>query len=247
MKGKGFSRRVRDDNLESFRALLHEPNEGTNSANASEGEPQSDATDPEVARAEELFGGTPLSVRPPYARPRTSRARKRRGKAATRPKPSTPTSTRKVTAVGVRGPILWKKVLEASDCESQEGHGTGGMRLAQAEWRRPDGKLIDKSTYFRQTIFGRFSWFKRYSGKKKNLQEETFVDFHITARGRDLGVRKLKISDMQSRAAKQDNYTTMLHWSGMTAEIRALNLRGSTLSLYGPTGGTSEPFFIDVT
>ena len=74
--------------------------------------------------------------------------------------------------------------------------------------------------------------------------EETHVKFEITVQGKSLGVRQLKISDMQSRAAGQHNYTSLLHWTKMTKEIRDLNLTGKTLTLHGPPPGTAGPFSI---
>ena len=243
MKGKGFSRRVRDDNLESFRPLLHEPNEGTNGASGSEGKAQSDAGDRAVAEAEELFGGTPLSVRPPYRPPKVSRASKRRGKAATKPKPSTSAPLEGVTAVRVTGPMLWRKKLVASDVQRQPGHPTGGLRMTQARFRDRTGSVIDQTTYFRN-LFERFSW--RQTRSDPHV-EEALVPFEVIIQGKSLGVHDLGVSHKRSGEARQRNYTTILKWGGLGSRIQKLDLIGHILTVYGPAPGESSPHMIVIT
>jgi hypothetical protein len=245
MEGKGFSRRVTKANLESFRALLRQAQGGGDLLEEGEGKAESEPTNPEVAKAEALFSGEPLKAQAPFPRPKASPGMPKRKKRRSAGKPPAHAPPVAIAApANLRGPVLWRKVLEASDCERQKGHGTGGMRLVQVGWKEAGGKAINQNTYFRQVVFGHCNWTGRYSGKKSNLLEETYVQFDITVQGTSLGVRQLKVSDMQSRAAGQHNYTSLLHWTKMTKEIRDLNLTGKTLSLYGPPPGTPGPFCI---
>ncbi len=76
--------------------------------------------------------------------------------------------------------------------------------------------------------------------------EDVDVPFHLIAKGVDFWVRDLTVSHKPTGVAGQGNYTTILKWSGIAAEIRALDLTGMTLTLYGPIPGTSEPYFIEI-
>lgn len=138
--------------------------------------------------------------------------------------------------------VFWQKRLAASDCERQRGHGTGGVRLTQARFVGTDGTVIDQTTYFRE-LFDGFDW---YQTRVDPYVEDADVPFQVIARGTDFGVRNLTVSHKPTGEAGQGNYTTILKWTGITTEIRDLDLRGLTLTLYGPAAGTSEPYLIEV-
>jgi hypothetical protein len=140
------------------------------------------------------------------------------------------------------GPILWQKELEASDCNRQPGHMTGGLRLAQAGFIGADGNVIDQTTYFRE-LFDGFNWIQT---RQTPYAEDAEVAFRLIARGVDFGVVRLHVSHKPSGEAHQGNYTTSLKWKPFNAQIKALNLTGLTATLYGPAPATAEPYFIEI-
>lgn len=143
----------------------------------------------------------------------------------------------------VRGRLLWEKKLSATDAQHQPGHAVGGVRLTQAKFKNPAGILIDHRTYFRNTLFGKFAWTVR---KQKPRVEATQVRFDIELLGQPCGVHQLTISDKQSGAARQGNYTSILHWGNLQSTVSAQNLTGRTLSIYAPSPGSGDPYFIVV-
>ncbi len=72
------------------------------------------------------------------------------------------------------------------------------------------------------------------------------IDISIPARNKAFGVQDLEITHKPSGEAGQGNYTTLLKWTGITKEIRDLNLVGLRLNLYGPAPATTQPFFIEI-
>jgi hypothetical protein len=141
-----------------------------------------------------------------------------------------------------RLPLLWQKRLVASDCQRQRGHGTGGIRLVQARFVGVDGSVIDQTTYFRE-LFDGFNW---YMTRRDPYVEDADILFRVIAKGTDFGVRLLTVSHKPTGEAGESNYTTILRWTGITTEVRNLDLRGLTLSLYGPAPGTIEPYLLEV-
>jgi hypothetical protein len=152
-------------------------------------------------------------------------------------------NTNQVALPPDHGAILWRKALAASDCESQSGHGTGGIRLTQAGFSGIDGEIIDQTTYFRE-LFDDFDW---HQTRVSPYVENAIVPFRLVARGVDFGIRQMEITHKPTGEAGQGNYTTLLKWSGITAEIKALSLTGYTFTLYGPAPISREPFFIEIT
>lgn len=244
--GRGFARRVTLDDLGSFAPLLRPradrsgrsgPRGGDGAGSGDSQEP--DPPDPLLAAAEELFQGESLRVRVPFTRPARSTGRPGGGESE-QPESAPVEATPSPPTHAAKGPLLWSKKMSMTDAQEPEKpttHPKYGMTLVQA------GHTIDQTSYFRHTVFGSFPW---STARQQPLVEETRVRFNITALGQELGEHALKISDKQSGEAGENNYTTTLHWKGITQTIRALHLTGRTFKLYGPAPGTAEPYFIEI-
>lgn len=141
----------------------------------------------------------------------------------------------------VRGPLVWQKVLSATDAQRQSGNPTGDIRLTQAGWRDEQGRPIDQTVYFRHQVFGQFDW--RW---KDGKVEEVTVPFDVTIFGIGLGVYNLVVSHKPSGEAGQRNYTTGIQWGELTPRTRQANLAGKLLRLYAPPAGRRDPFFIEI-
>jgi hypothetical protein len=133
-------------------------------------------------------------------------------------------------------------MLVASDCGRQPGNITGVVRLTQAGFDGPDGNRIDHTTYFRE-LFDDLDW---HQTRQNPYVEDADLLVHLVAKGVDFGVRTMVVTFKPTGEAGQRNQTSSLKWSGINAEIRALDLTGLTLTLYGPRPGTTEPYFIEV-
>lgn len=228
-KGQGFARRVHSRrHLKQFRPLL-EPLPGppsTPSPQQKGGAPLAKpTTDPELAAAEGLFSGQPLESKVPFTPTQPGKSRKKP------PSPQPP-----------RGPLLWQKALRPSDVQSQSGHPTGGVRLTQARWEVA-GRRIDHTTYFRQQVFAHAAWHIKTS---QPLVEEAVVPFHVTIANRNFGIQQLSVSHKPTGEAGQRNYTTLLHWKHLANTVKALNLAGKWIYLYGPPAAQKAPFAIEI-
>jgi len=194
-------------------------------------------TEPELEAAEALFGGTSIIVASPRTiyRPRRQQ-RRQAGRVET-------VITLEIAAADNRGSLVWRKpALPASDVQRQPGNPTGGLSLTQARFTA-DGRRIDQTIYFRNTLFSGFAW----RGKRRTpFVESTRVRFDITILGQPYGIHQIEISHKPSGVAGQANYTTILHWGDLSGQIRELNLIGRTFHLYAPAEGTTEPFFIEI-
>jgi hypothetical protein len=240
-----FAKRVTLDSLPTFKPLLKTAATGDQDDDSGDDvnqTRQSAPPDPDLQNAEAQFSGQRQQVNFGFVKPVGRRSASQPGTAT----PATQPVTQATPSQIAKGPLLWRKKLRDSDVQRQAGKPTGGVRMTQAKWKASDGNVIDQLSYFRHTVFGRFNWSGKHIGRKRNFREETAVLFDITAAGFAFGVRALKVSDMQSRAAGQGNYTTMLHWTGITAKIKELNLTGKTFSLYGPATGTTQPYSIEI-
>ena len=126
--------------------------------------------------------------------------------------------------------LLWRKEdLPASDVQRQPGHATGGLRLTQAGWQA-NGVLIDQTTFFRQELFGEWSW--TIGERAPTSRETTQISCEVHILGRDYDIHQLTISHKPGGEAGQRNYTTMLHWGTLANLIRDQNLTGRTLELF---------------
>jgi hypothetical protein len=128
--------------------------------------------------------------------------------------------------------LLWsRKKLPASSVEiagSANTNPTGGLRLVQDKFVI-DGKVIDQTTYFRNTVFGELFWAVE---KHFPLVEKAIGRFHVVLLEEDLGWHNLEIRHKPSGEAGQHNYTTSISWGGLSKEIRDRNLTGRMLNLY---------------
>lgn len=128
--------------------------------------------------------------------------------------------------------LLWTKVnLPASDVEFT-GPGTnptGRLKLVQA------GHDIDRTTYFRYDVFRELSWRRRGGDGDDRDKEDTTANFQIILLGEDKGVHSLGITHNPRGDSDQNNYTTSISWSGVSAMIRENDLRRKTLRLFHST------------
>lgn len=238
MTGKGFARRITLANLEKFKPLLRNAKSTNNDTSAADEKP-APAVNPEAAKAEALFSGNRLKIKAPFAPPRRTPRTTPAKKSAGSP-PSPIASATPAASPTVRGPVLWKKRLAASDVQRQPGHPTGGVRLTQARFFA-SGHVIDQTTYFR-TIFAGFAW---HQARVRPKVDEATVPFEVVVSGASLGVHDLVISHKPTGEAGQGNYTTILKWSSLGPTIRKMNLEGRTLTLFGPKPGATQPYLID--
>lgn len=238
--GQGFAKQVALENLPQFAPLLRQqrpPGE------AGGDEEDQQPPDPAYEQAEALFAGISLRITLSLARPSTA------GRQGTPPQ-ATPPALPPAAAPPVgatplaRGPVIWRKTLAASDVQRQAGNPTGGVRLTQARYTTTTGQRIDWTTYFRNDLFGRFPWAVLRTGR--NAREGTTVEFSLEVLGQNWGTHRLDISHKPSGEAGQSNYTTILHWGVLSAQVRDANLARRQLTLYGPGPGTTEPFFIEI-
>jgi hypothetical protein len=193
-------------------------NEGQNSGNDAD-------LDSDIESTEELFSGESTEV----------------------PIPASPSPDTALPKLDIeKGPLVWEKSdLPASDVERQTGHGTGGIRLVQADFK-VDGDLIDWTQYFRYDVFGDLNWRDANTDKFRAADEISEAKFIVSIMGEDYGYKKLTISHKPSGEANQGNYTTQLHWGEMRGVIHDLNLIGCTFRLYSPPADQEEPYHIEI-
>ncbi|MEZ4886808.1 MAG: phospholipase D family protein [Chitinophagales bacterium] len=144
-----------------------------------------------------------------------------------------------------KGNLVWRKIkLPGSDVQySREGtNPTGGLRLTQAKWQI-NGEVIDQTSYFRNTLWGKFEWGVI---RAKPLVERAIIQFSIKINGEDKGIHTLEVRHKPSGVANQGNYTTSLSWGSVGDIIKNGNLKGKDLFLYAPSKGRKEPFFIEI-
>jgi HKD family nuclease len=143
-------------------------------------------------------------------------------------------------ATGVRGVMLWEKELSASDAQQPprpRTNPTGKLSLSQGNMEG-----IDQTKYFRETIFGNFTW----TLIRAPSTESTDVLFRVRVLGVDKGEWRLKLRHNPNLEANQDNFTTSISWGDLGSIIKAQDLTGCILRLYAPAEGTTEPFFMDI-
>lgn len=152
----------------------------------------------------------------------------------TRKKALTPEATKSSKTVpSVQGKLVWtRKKLPASSVQigSSGTNPTGGLRLVQADFII-NGRKIDQTSYFRNTLFGKFVWKQIRSDP---YVESVIVPFEITIKGVFFGIFNLEIRHKPSGEAGQHNYTTSISWGELSEAIRKSNLTGSRLDMYAP-------------
>jgi len=151
---------------------------------------------------------------------------KKAGKATAKPSAVGPSSAAVASA---RGPLVWTKPnLKGTDAQqppSANTNPTGNLRLASANFK-VGGKVIDKKSYFRKTVFGGLAW------SKSKTTEYATGSFNIVRSGKLLGSFDLKLSHDLKRVADQNNVPTVLHWGDAIDVVRKANVKGLTLRLY---------------
>jgi HKD family nuclease len=139
-----------------------------------------------------------------------------------------------------KGVVAWqRKGLPASSVQaSPGGNPTGGLRLVQAKFKIGE-KVIDQTTYFRNTVFSNLTWWT--DGKS----EIANASFQIIIGGKSLGIHVLQIRHKPSGEAGQGNYTTLISWGTIGEDIRKANLKGKTLTLFYPYS-KNNPYTIEI-
>jgi len=227
--GQGFAKRVTLENVDAFKPLLStqaETDSQSKSLRDSELISSPKEVDPDLEKAEELFRGDRISIPKKYRRKitRSSGRRTKRGDEPDRIK----LQNKELTDYY----LAWCKLkLAASDAQRQKGHPTGGVRLTQAKWE-VDGQVIDQTTYFRDVVFGDLEWTTGIHEPK--LREVAIFSATIIILGENYGQHEFKVSHKPSGEAGQGNYTTLLHWWGLTDLIKNLNLVNKKFELYMP-------------
>jgi hypothetical protein len=144
-------------------------------------------------------------------------------------KPAAPVGPGAVAATAAHGPLVWAKAsLKGTDAQqppTANTNPTGNLRLAAAQFQQ-GGKVIDKNTYFRKTVFGGLTW------SKSKTTEYATGSFNIVRSGKLLGSFDLKLSHDLKRVANQNNVPTVLHWGDAIDVVRKANVKGLTLRLY---------------
>lgn len=129
--------------------------------------------------------------------------------------------------------LVWtSKKLTERDLNVPTGsttHSTGSMLFKKGALRN-----IDQRTYFRELVFQRLSWLPDPRPKLKHL-ERTQASFEISIKGINYGTFPLKLthnSRKDSRAFKQLNAMTQIHWGDIRGIIAKRDLLGRELHLF---------------
>ena len=144
-----------------------------------------------------------------------------------------------------RGELVWQKNnIPPSDTQVvDEGtNPTGRIKLTQAGFR-VDNSLIDHLTYFRNDIWGNYTWV----GDPYNPQAEiSTIPVRIILRNRDYGTYDLVVRHNPGGEAGQANYTTSISWGEIGNNIGRLRLNDLTLRLYRSTLDGNEIFELTI-
>lgn len=143
-----------------------------------------------------------------------------------------------------KGKLLWRKQLTPRDLQivSMRTAPTGVISLTQADFR-VNGKVINQTTYFKEEIFGGFSW---KPDRPSSKAVTTKVKFNVKIMAKDLGQRELTLRHNPKWEANQANYTTGISWGSVTKSVKNSAFIDKTFSLYAPPKGRKEPFFIEI-
>jgi len=256
--GQGFVRRVTVRLLLELAPLLRRPGQAAaeepeDAASVGDRSPAASSTtatqdDRELSKALNLFRGKPVKLAQQYRRAVKSQPPRARAKPARSPrvtKSADPASEPVAESSVPTGTLVWRKRdLPDSDVQRpKKGNPTGALRLTEARFKDQTGNLIDKTTYFRNTLFGNFPWRRT---RTKPFVEATTVSIRVILRGKDYGVHDMTIRDKQSGEAGQGNYTSSLHWGGLGKSVRELRLTGLTLELFSPPARSNAPFTLRI-
>ena len=146
-----------------------------------------------------------------------------------------------------KGALVWQKHnLPDSDAQQVKGNTnvTGVLRLGQADYRI-NGQLIEKNTYFRETVFGDLDWIETPRTNNSPLQV-AHTEFDLLVNSQYFGTFELRISHDPERIAGQANIPTTIHWgSEVITILKSNNIVGKRLSLYMPIE-EGQPFTIEI-
>jgi len=144
----------------------------------------------------------------------------------------------------MKGELLWRKQLTPRDLQivSSRTAPTGVISLTQADFR-VKGKVIDQTTYFRNEIFGGFDW---KPDRPSSEAVATKVKFNVKIMDKDRGLYELTLRHNPKWESGQANYTTGISWGSLTKLIKNPAFIDKTFSLYAPSKGQKEPFFIEI-
>lgn len=144
----------------------------------------------------------------------------------------------------IKGELLWRKQLTPRDLQivSTRTAPTGVISLTQADFR-VNAKVIDQTTYFKEKIFGGFTW---KPDRPSSKAVTTKVKFKVKIMDKDLGQYELTLRHNPKWEANQANYTTGISWGLLTKSIKNPAFIDKTFSLYAPPKPQKEPFFIEI-
>jgi hypothetical protein len=134
--------------------------------------------------------------------------------------------------IAEEGQLVWEKGEMARRGAQRPGgeksNPTGVMALVQDGFKDEEGKRIDKTTYFRNRVFGNLEWFRE---GKKEISE---AKFKIFIDGNYVGTKILRISHDPDWESNQNNYTTAIHWGPEMNNIlkNDVNVYGWKFSLF---------------
>ena len=238
--GTGYVRRVTKETLSKFRKFLRtgsepaaeSPDEKPVGQEQGPGEPASPSPGPltpESGTGDSPFGGgTPVTIPYQHRAHQSSGITNQTNQEA--PTPAQPSVTADHTVFREED-LLWRKLLSATDAQRQPGNATGDLRLTQAAFE-VDGKRINQTTYFRESVFAGANW------TAEGNSEITEITFFISIFGHAFGNVPLIVSHKPSGEAGQGNYTTNIRWGTLGSQLRDThNVTGALLRLYqgGPT------------
>lgn len=246
--GSGFARRVTKANLQEFKVLLRQksdPSADDANQDIPNNENNTHAPSPELAHAESLFLGTPISIKNIFP-PKTNSilpGHDQNGDAGP-PVAVAPVGPVVPLPPVLKGILRWEKTLSKTDAQRQTGNVTGDLRLTQANFKVA-GSVIDQTTYFRHTVFPTGAWAIERAYPRVDI---CTIDFMVTILGKDYGLYQLIVSHKPSGEAGQGNYTTGLRWGNLRPILESVvNVTGKDFHLYAPPAGKNSPFFIEIT
>jgi HKD family nuclease len=144
----------------------------------------------------------------------------------------------------IKGGLLWRKQLTPRDLQIVTGRTapTGGISLTQADFR-VDGRVINQTTYFKDSVFADFTW---RQDRARSRAVATNVTFNVRIMGVDCGQHVLTLRHNPRWEAGQHNYTTSISWGPLTRLIRRTALIDKTFSLYAPPANKKQPYYIEI-
>lgn len=143
----------------------------------------------------------------------------------------------------IKGKLLWQKKLTPRDLQivSERSAPTGVISLTRG--LKVNGQYVHWLTYFRKEVFKNFNWIP---DRQSSEAVTTKVKFRVKIVDKDLGEVELKLRHNPKWESDENNYTTGLSLGAITNEIKKPTLEGKIISLYAPTNGQKEPFYLEI-